>query len=116
MRRGLPLAHPRGGAGAHDKAGWVGALGLWQRLEADGALSLRVWQSVPRGRLDELRALPLRSGFGRRVLRLGYLKVFMDGTLGSQTAWMLDGSGVRITSGEELAAIVLGAAEAGFPV
>ena len=33
------------------------------------------------------------------LLRVGYLKAFMDGTLGSQTAWMLDGSGVRITSG-----------------
>ena len=50
------------------------------------------------------------------MLRLGYLKVFMDGTLGSQTAWMLDGSGVQITSGEELAEIVRRGAEAGFPV
>jgi predicted amidohydrolase YtcJ len=49
-------------------------------------------------------------------LRLGYLKVFMDGTLGSQTAWMLDGSGVQITSGDELAEIVTEAAEAGWPV
>ena len=49
-------------------------------------------------------------------LRVGYLKAFMDGTLGSQTALMLDGSGVRITSGEELAEIVLAGAEAGFPV
>src|SRR5262249_51024802 len=48
--------------------------------------------------------------------RLGYLKAFMDGTLGSQTALMLDGSGVRITSGEELAEIVLAGAEAGLPV
>ena len=40
----------------------------------------------------------------------------MDGTLGSQTAWMLDGSGVRITSGEELAEIVRAAARAGWPV
>ena len=30
----------------------------------------------------------------------------MDGTLGSQTAWMLDGSGVQITSGEELAEVI----------
>ena len=50
------------------------------------------------------------------MLRLGYLKVFMDGTLGSHTAWLLDGSGVQITSGEELASIVVAAAEAGFPV
>ena len=40
----------------------------------------------------------------------------MDGTLGSQTAWMLDGSGVVITSGEELAEIVRAGAEAGWPV
>ena len=40
----------------------------------------------------------------------------MDGTLGSQTARMLDGSGVEITSREELADIVRGAARAGFPV
>ncbi len=40
----------------------------------------------------------------------------MDGTLGSQTAWMLDGSGVQITSGEELAEIVRAGAEAGWPV
>ena len=40
----------------------------------------------------------------------------MDGTLGSQTAWMLDGSGVVITSGDELAEIVRSAAAAGWPV
>ena len=39
----------------------------------------------------------------------------MDGTLGSQTALMLDGSGVRITSGEELAEIILAGAAAGLP-
>jgi predicted amidohydrolase YtcJ len=100
----------------HDKDGRLGALGLWQRLEADGVLSLRVWQSVPCDDLRYLRALGVRSGFGSELLRLGYVKVFMDGTLGSGTAWMLDGSGVRITSGEDLATIVVEAAEAGFPV
>jgi predicted amidohydrolase YtcJ len=116
MRRALELAAARGVTAVHDKDGGLGALGLWQQLEAEAALSLRVWQSVPHDRLGELRALGLRSGFGSRLLRLGYVKVFMDGTLGSGTAWMLDGSGVRITSGDELDGIVLAAAEAGFPV
>jgi predicted amidohydrolase YtcJ len=49
-------------------------------------------------------------------VRLGYLKAFMDGTLGSQTAWLSDGSGVVITSGEELEEIVRAGAEAGWPV
>jgi hypothetical protein len=50
------------------------------------------------------------------MLRIGYLKAFMDGTLGSRTAWMLDGSGVQITSGEELEEIIRAGAEAGWPV
>jgi hypothetical protein len=100
----------------HDKDGWLGALDFFQRLRDDGALSLRVWQSLPHERVGELAELGIRSGLGDDVLRVGYLKVFMDGTLGSQTAHMLDGAGVEITSGEELAEIVRRGAAAGFPV
>jgi predicted amidohydrolase YtcJ len=116
MRHGVKLANARGVTCVHDKDGWLGAVGLWQRLEQEQSLSARVWQSVPHHNLAELRALALRSGVGSPLLRLGYLKVFMDGTLGSQTAWMLDGSGVRITSSDELAEIVADAADAGWPV
>src|SRR5438309_1485659 len=116
MRRGLKLAGSRGVTAVHDKDGWLGALRLWQRLEAMGALTLRVWQSLPAEHVDELRTLGIRSGLGSGLLRLGYLKVFMDGTLGSRTAWMLDGSGVQITSGAELAEIIREGAEAGWPV
>jgi predicted amidohydrolase YtcJ len=100
----------------HDKDGWLGALGVFQRLRADGALTLRVWESHPKDGLDALLALPLRSGFGDELLRLGYVKAFMDGTLGSQTARLLDGSGVEITSREELAEIVRRGARIGWPV
>ena len=116
MRAGIKLANARGVTAVHDKDGWLGALRLWQQLEERGSLTLRVWQSIPHDRLDEAVAVGLRSGFGSAHLRVGYLKVFMDGTLGSQTAWMLDGSGVQITSGEELADIVRRGAAAGFPV
>jgi predicted amidohydrolase YtcJ len=116
MRRGLRLAASRGVTAVHDKDGWLGALRLWQRLEAAGSLTLRVWQSFPAASVTELRALGVRSGFGSAMLRAGYLKVFMDGTLGSQTAALLDGSGVRITTGEELGEIVRDGAEAGFPL
>jgi hypothetical protein len=116
MRRGIRIAHARGVTAVHDKDGWLGALRLWQRLHQEGSLSLRVWQSLPHEHVGELHALGVRSGFGDSMLRVGYLKVFMDGTLGSRTAWMLDGSGVQITSGDELAEIVRRATEAGFPV
>lgn len=115
-RDGVKLAHSRGVTAVHDKDGWVGAPEIFQRLRDRGGLTLRVWQSLPYKKLPELEALGIRSRFGDDFLRLGYLKVFMDGTLGSQTARMLDGSGVQITSGEELAEIVRAAARAGWPV
>jgi predicted amidohydrolase YtcJ len=116
MRAGVRLANARGVTAVHDKDGWLGALRLWSQLEERGHLSLRVWQSIPHDKLDDAASIGMRSGMGSPWLRLGYLKVFMDGTLGSQTAWMLDDSGVRITSGAELADIVRRGAAAGFPV
>jgi predicted amidohydrolase YtcJ len=113
---GMRLANSRGVTAIHDKDGWLGAFEVFQRLDAEGSLSLRVWQSLPYERVAELASLGIRSGFGNSLLRLGYLKAFMDGTLGSQTARMLDGSGVQITSREELEEIVSRAARAGFPV
>jgi predicted amidohydrolase YtcJ len=116
MREGVRIAASRGVTALHDKDGWLGAIGLWQQLERQGGLPLRVWQSTPADGLGELRASGLRSGLGSPLLRLGYLKTFMDGTLGSQTAWMSDGSGVVITTSEELEEIVREGAEAGWPV
>ncbi len=100
----------------HDKDGGLGAFGFFQTLRDEGALSFRVWQSLPHERYEELEELGIRSGFGDDLLRIGYLKIFMDGTLGSQTARLLDGSGIEITSGAELAEIVIRSAHAGFPV
>src|SRR5437764_8007078 len=116
MREGMRVASARGVTAVHDKDGWLGAIGLWQQLEQQGGLPLRVWQSTPADRLGDLSAVGIRSGAGSPLLRLGYLKVFMDGTLGSQTAWLTDGSGVVITSSEELEEIVREGADAGWPV
>ncbi len=116
MRDGLKLAAARGVTALHDKDGWLGAPRLWQRLLDDGLLTLRVWQSLPAEHLDEIDALALPAGIGGDLLRIGYLKVFMDGTLGSQTARLLDGSGVEITSRDELAEIVRRGARSGWPV
>jgi predicted amidohydrolase YtcJ len=115
-REGIRLANARGVAAVHDKDGWLGAAAIFGRIHEREGLTLRVWQSFPHERVEELAALPLRSRVGDDYLRLGYLKAFMDGTLGSRTAWMLDGTGVRITSGDELAEIVRAGARAGWPV
>jgi predicted amidohydrolase YtcJ len=116
MRAGIKLAASRGVTAVHDKDGWLGALRFWQRLDAEAPLGLRVWQSLPAELADELAAVDVRSGLGSPRLRLGYLKAFMDGTLGSQTARMLDGSGVEITSREGLEEFIRRGARAGFPI
>jgi predicted amidohydrolase YtcJ len=115
-RQGVRVAIARGVTAVHDKDGWLGALGVWQRLRVDGHLQLRVWQSMPAEQVDELADLRIRSGFGDDLVRIGYLKAFMDGTLGSQTARMLDGTGVEITSKERLVQIIRRGARAGLPV
>jgi len=116
MREGLRVAASRGVTAVHDKDGWIGAQRLWQALDAERALTLRVWQSLPHEQVGRLAELGLRGGLGSSMFRLGYLKAFMDGTLGSQTARMLDGSGVQITSREELREIIRRGAGAGWPV
>ena len=115
-REGLRTAASRGVVAIHDKDCWLGAPRIFQRIAEREGLTLRVWQSVPYERLPELDALTVRSGIGDDFLRIGYLKAFMDGTLGSQTAWMLDGSGVVITRGEELSEVIREGARLGWPV
>lgn len=115
-RGGVRIAVSRGVTSVHDKDGWLGALGVWQRLRDEGSLPLRVWQSIPADQVEHAAALHLHSGFGDDLIRVGYLKAFMDGTLGSQTARLLDGSGVQLTSREELVEIIRAGAGSGLPV
>ena len=115
-REGMGVAASRGVVAIHDKDGWLGAFEVFARLLEAGELDVRVWQSFPWDRLDDLSGLGLRSGFGNDMLRMGYLKGFMDGTLGSATARLLDGSGVEISSREVLEDVVRRAAEAHWPV
>jgi predicted amidohydrolase YtcJ len=60
-------------------------------------LRLRALQHIRDDLLDHAIAIGLRSGFGDEWLRVGAVKMFLDGALGSQTAWMRapyeDGSG-----------------------
>ena len=59
-----------------------------QKLHADGKLKLRVTKNIPVELLDQAFELGLRTGFGDNWLRIGSVKVFMDGALGPRTAAM----------------------------
>ena len=115
-REGIRIANARGVTAIHDKDGWLGALRVFERLRGEEALTLRVWQSLPYDHIDRLAEIGVSSGLGDDLLRVGYIKAFLDGTLGSWTALLLDGSGVEIVGYEEFVDIVARSARAGFPV
>jgi predicted amidohydrolase YtcJ len=114
VRDALPVLAARGVVAVHDKDGAIGALDVFRALGDD--LTVRVWQSMPADRIDELAAAPERSAPPGARLRAGYVKAFMDGTLGSRTARMIGGGGKQVTSRDEFAAIVRRAAAHGLPV
>jgi predicted amidohydrolase YtcJ len=110
----IGLAHAQGLTAVHDKDGRIGAPHIWARVRDAGALSLRVWQSVLHGQAGEFPAPAAEGADADPFLRVGYLKVFMDGSLNSGTAHMLDGSGIEVTSGEELEEIIRDASRSGW--
>ncbi len=111
----MGTANERGVVAVHDYQRDRGR-GLWQRLDGDRRLTLRVHMSLPAERFGSAAAMELRTGFGSEFLRVGPVKAFMDGTLGSSTAWMLDGSGMVLTSAEEMAEIAAASAASGLSV
>lgn len=64
-----------------------------QRLQARGKLPIRVTYNLPLADLAYAERIGLRSGWGDGWLRFWGVKAFLDGSLGSRTAEMLDGSG-----------------------
>ena len=85
------MAHARGlgltGVGTFEDAMVYRALG---RLRERGQLSLRVASHIAHAELDDALAEGRVTGQGDEWLRTGSLKLFADGTLGSQTAAMLE--------------------------
>ena len=98
-------------------------LRVLQHLERQGRLSCRIHLRWPLSRYRELAELGLAGWFGSPWLRIGGVKGFVDGSLGSSTARMWEpyenqggNRGVYITPVETLRAWIRGADEAGLPV
>jgi predicted amidohydrolase YtcJ len=88
MRDAQAAAHRAGLVGVHDFDSSL-ALQAFLELERRGELALRVVKGIPHEQLSAAIALGLRSGFGNGLLSLGAVKMFADGALGPQTAWMI---------------------------
>lgn len=66
-----------------------------QRLREAGHLPVRVTYNLPVADLERAVELGVRSGLGDDRLRIWGVKAFLDGALGSGTALMSGGGGVR---------------------
>lgn len=108
MRKAQAYCWSVGLTGLHDFDGRDCFLALQQLHEAD-ELGLRIVKNVPVYRLEHALGVGLRSGFGDDWLRIGGVKIFADGALGSRTAAMIapyEGDpgnvGIVVTDKEEM--------------
>ncbi len=120
LHKAIGEAQRLGLTGIHDCDGSE-SLSDYQELLSRGKLGLRVFMMIPRENLDEVIKVGLRGGFGNEYLRLGNLKIFADGTLGSQTGEMLEpfigqpqNLGIAAISQQELEELVERASGAGI--
>jgi predicted amidohydrolase YtcJ len=82
---------------------------MYNDLDQERRLHLRVFKMIPRRELRSAIDFEFKTGSGSEHLRVGCLKLFADGALGSQTALMFkpychssDNYGVQTLSGEEI--------------
>jgi len=117
----IAKAHSLGVTGAHDfdrRATWRAAA----ELEREGKLRFRLLLSVPVSSLEAGETLGLAAGLGGERLRVGPVKMFADGTLGSATALLEDpyegtaNRGIEVMAPAALGAACARAADAGLSV
>jgi predicted amidohydrolase YtcJ len=98
-------------------------LRLLQELSKNGKLTLRVRLHFPLGTWSSLAQIGIQVGFGDVWVQIGFLKDFIDGSLGSSTAKMFDpylnepgSTGIYVTPLSKLRDNTLGADRAGLQV
>lgn len=112
----------QGVTAVHHMGSWSD-LAIFERARTAGRLRTRIYASVPLDSWQRLRDTIAARGTGDDWLRIGGLKGFVDGSLGSHTAAMLepftDAPGDRgffVNTPEDLYAWVSGADKAGLHV
>ena len=105
----------------HDIEGET-SLHLFQELRDEGALGVRVNMILPRSMLPQLRTRSINND-DNDLLRIGGIKIFADGTLGSQTAAMLESFegnpgnyGILTIAEQEMRDIVSGGSAMGLTI
>lgn len=98
----------------------------YESLEAEGKLTVRIFEEIERPRpqvLREFLKLGLRTGDGSPYFKVGNIKLITDGSLGARTAAMREGygddpgnRGIYVYTQEDMDEMVMLAHEAGLQV
>jgi len=117
LSHGLTQVHDMGSYG-----GWID-LATYRRAEAAGKLPIRVYSFVAIHTWQKLDSFVKKNGWGDDLLHWGGLKGFVDGSLGSTTAWFykpyLDAPqsrGLQVTDTNLLRQWILSADSAGLHI
>jgi predicted amidohydrolase YtcJ len=115
FRRAQTHALSLGVTMVHDMGGWEDLL-TYRRMRAAGEQRIRIYSLVPLASWERLRDYVRAEGRGDALLRWGGLKGFVDGSLGSTTAWFYEPyddaphtTGLMTTDTAELARWIRGA-------
>lgn len=90
VRAAMRHANRHGITSVHDVSASPEVLAVYQKLQASGELTVRIYGLQPLQSWQRLAAVGIRAGFGSDKLRIGGLKGFADGSLGSGTAWFFE--------------------------
>jgi predicted amidohydrolase YtcJ len=122
FRRAQQHALSHGITMIHDMGDW-NHLETYRRAQARGDLHMRIYSLVPLGTWERLRDFVAAEGRGDDHLQWGGLKGFVDGSLGSTTAWFHEPfsdepgtSGLVVTDTADLSRWIIGADAAGLHV
>ena len=69
---------------------FTGEIQLLRRAEREGWLTCRIYEIVPILHWEKLRDAGIDRNMGDDFVKLGAVKAFADGSLGSATAWMFE--------------------------
>ncbi|MBI3681888.1 MAG: amidohydrolase [Acidobacteria bacterium] len=90
VRAAMRYASQHGVTSVQDVSASPGILSVYQDLLARGELTVRIYGLQPLRVWQRLAGVGIKAGFGGDKLRIGGLKGFSDGSLGSTTAWFFD--------------------------
>ncbi|MCP4705488.1 MAG: amidohydrolase [candidate division Zixibacteria bacterium] len=120
-KKTLKEAYAKGVTAIHSMDG-PKAYPLYKELSKNGTIGLRVNYYPPPSLIPKLRRVGVNSGYNREYLHISGIKLFADGSLGSQTALCFNkykasknSYGVETNSKKEMLKIIKNAASINLP-